>query len=92
MSLHDDIQSHINELQELLKETNEDTLLDKAREQWGEDDSRYEVLEQFVESPSSSRFSKQAKPPLDRFDKPAAPPAPESGSQDGGSVQNKPVK
>ncbi len=82
MSLHDDIQIHINELQDLLKETNEDTLLDKAREQWGEDDSRYEVLEQFVKSPSpsSSRFNKQAKPL-----------APEPG-QDGGSVQNKPVK
>jgi hypothetical protein len=81
MSLHDDIQSHINELQDLLKETNEDMLLDKAREQWGEDDSRYEVLEQFVESPSSSKFSK-----------PAAPPAPESGSNNDSSVQNKPVK
>jgi len=76
MSIHDDIQSHINELQELLQETDEETLLDKAREQWGEDDSRYEVLEQFVESPSSSRFSK-----------PADPPAPESP---GG--QNKPIK
>jgi hypothetical protein len=78
MSLHDEIQNHINELQDLLKETNEETLLDKAREQWGEDDSRYEVLEQFVESPSSSRFRK-----------PPDPPAPEPG-QDGGS--NKPVK
>ena len=63
MSLHDDIQSHINELQELLKETDEDALLDKARKQWGEDDSRYEVLEKFVESPSSSRFTKRADPP-----------------------------
>jgi len=80
MSLHDEIQSHINELQDLLKETNEDTLLKKARKQWGENNSRYEVLEQFVESSSSSRFNKPAKPL-----------APESG-QDGGSVQNKPVK
>ena len=64
MSLHDEIQIHINELQNLLQETNEETLLDKAREQWGEDDSRYEVLEQFVKSPSSSKskFNKQAKP------------------------------
>jgi len=81
MSLHDDIKIHINELQNLLKETNKDTLLDKARKQWGEDDSRYEVLEQFVESPSSSRFNKQPKPP-----------APEPSGQEGGSVQNKPVK
>ena len=61
------------------KETNEETLLYKAREQWGEDDSRYEVLEQFVESPSSSRFSERA-------DKPDIKP-----DSDGG-VQNKPVK
>jgi len=76
MSLHDKIQSHINELQDLLLETDEQKLLDKAYSKWREDDSRYEVLEQFVESPSSSRFSK-----------PADPPAPESP---GG--QNKPVK
>jgi len=80
MSLHDEIQIHINDLQNLLKETNEETLLDKAREQWREDDPRYEVLEQFVESPSSSRFNKQAKPP-----------APESGSGNDSSLQNKPV-
>jgi len=79
MSLHDEIQSHINYLQELLKETNEETLLDKAREQWGEDDSRYEVLEQFVKSASSSRFSERADPPDIKPD-----------SNDG--VQNKPVK
>jgi len=80
MSLHDEIQNYINELQNLLKETNEETLLDKACKQWGEDDSRYEALEQFVESASSSRFNK-----------PPDPPAPES-SQEGGSIQNKPVK
>ena len=59
MSLHDDLQNYINELQNLLKETNEETLLDKACKQWGQDDARYEVLEQFLES---ERFSKPAKP------------------------------
>jgi len=61
------------------KETNEETLLYKAREQWGEDDSRYEVLEQFVESPSSSRFSERADPPDIK-------PEPNGGGQ------NKPIK
>jgi hypothetical protein len=79
MSLRDDIQSHINELQDLLKETNEETLLDKARKQWGEDDSRYEVLEQFVDSPSPSKFRERADPPDIK-------PDPDDG------VQNKPVK
>jgi hypothetical protein len=50
-----------------------------VREQWGEDDSRYEVLEQFVESPSSSRFNKPPEPPDIKPD------------SDYG-VQNKPVK
>ena len=72
MSLHDDIQSHINELQELLLETDEQKLLDKAYNKWGEDDSRYEVLEKFVESPSSSRFSERA-------DKPDIKPDPDDG-------------
>jgi len=60
MSLHDAIQNHINDLQKLLNETTEQALIDKARELWGQDDSRYEVLEQFVKS--SSKFNKQAKP------------------------------
>jgi hypothetical protein len=81
MSLHDEIQNHINELQDLLKESNEETLLDKARQQWGEEDSRYEVLEQFVESPPSSRFSTRAKPAES-----------EPSGEEGGSVQNKPIK
>ena len=61
MNLHDEIKNNINELQDLLHETDEQAWLDKAREQWGEEDFRYEVLEQFVES--SSKFSQQAKPP-----------------------------
>ena len=79
MSLHDEIQRHINYLQELLLETDEQKLLDKAYKKWGEDDSRYEVLEQFVKSASSSRFSERADPPDIKPD-----------SNDG--VQNKPVK
>jgi len=91
MSLHDNIQNYINELQDLLLETDEQKLLDKAYSKWREDDSRYEVLEQFVESPSSSKFSKPANPPapesVQAFDKPADPPAPESPGE-----QNKPIK
>jgi hypothetical protein len=63
MSLHDDIQNYINDLQALLYETDEQALLNKAREQWGEDDVRYEVLEQFVTSPQ--KFSKPPDPPED---------------------------
>jgi hypothetical protein len=66
MSLHNAIQNYINDLQDLLNETTEQALIDKARELWGQDDVRYEVLEQFVESPS-------------KFNKPPKPPAPESG-------------
>jgi hypothetical protein len=60
MSVHNAIQNYIHDLQDLLKETNEQALIDKARELWGQDDARYEVLEQFVESPS--KFNKPAKP------------------------------
>ena len=53
---------------------------DKARTLWEgeEDDARYEVLEQFVES--------------EKFAKPADPPAPESGDDGGIFVRNKPVR
>lgn len=83
MNLHDAIKNYIHELQDLLQETDEGTLLDKAAELWGEDDSRYEVLEKFVESPSSSesRFNKQPKPPA---------PEPSHGSDP--TLRNKPVK
>ncbi len=63
MSLHDEINLYINDLQALLTESNEKTLLKNAREQWGEEDGRYEVLEEFVNSPPSSRFSQSADPP-----------------------------
>lgn len=53
MSLHDAIENYIHELQNLLQETDKGTLLDKAAELWGEDDFRYGVLEQLIESPSS---------------------------------------
>ena len=76
MSLHQKIQAYINELQQLLTIAAEQTLLDTAREQWGENDVRYAVLEQFVTD--------------SRFNKPAAPPV-ESGSSSE-SEQNKPVK
>ncbi len=62
MSLHDDIQNYINDLQALLTESHDKTLLKNAREQWGEEDGRYEVLEEFVNSPPSSRFSQSADP------------------------------
>ena len=76
MSLHDDIQNHINDLQKLLNETTEPALIKKARELWGKEDYRFKVLKQFVASSG------------DRFAKPADPPAPEpSGGQD-----NKPVQ
>lgn len=101
MNLHNEIQNHISELQDLLTETDEQKLLNKARKQWGEDDSRYEVLEQFVTTSSSRGVSKSVKSPLHSFDKPAggpnpesfdgpaAPPAPESGQN---GDQNKLVK
>jgi hypothetical protein len=76
MLLHQKIQDYINELQQLLTVSDEQTLLDTARKQWGEKDVRYEVLEQFVTEI--------------RFNKPSAPPA-ESGSSSE-SQQNKPVK
>ncbi|MCK5719611.1 MAG: hypothetical protein KAH84_06635 [Thiomargarita sp.] len=81
MNLHESIQNYINELQALLNETDEQKLINKAYKQWGEDDARYEVLEQFVESLSASRFKQPAKPA-----------APESNQGDGGQIQNKPVK
>jgi len=62
MSLHDEIKTYINDLQALLTESHDKTLLKNAREQWGEEDGRYEVLEQFVNSPSSSKFNKPADP------------------------------
>ena len=64
MSLHDDLQNYIHELQALLQETHEQALIDKARDLWGQDDARYEVLEQFVAS-SGDRFNKPADPPKD---------------------------
>jgi hypothetical protein len=104
MSLHDDLQNYIHELQALLQETHEQALIDKARDLWGQDDARYEVLEQFVAS-SGDRFAKPANPPareqrvkkmcniasigsIDFFEKPAEPPAPESGH----TSENKSVK
>ncbi len=78
MNLHNEIQIHINELQDLLTETDEQKLLNKARKQWGEDDSRYEVLEQFVTTSPSRGTSKSIKPPLHNFDKSAGGPDPES--------------
>jgi hypothetical protein len=80
MSLHDEINLYINDLQALLTESNEKTLLKNAREQWGEEDGRYEVLEEFVNSPPSSRFNK-----------PADPPATESGGNDS-TPTNKPIR
>ncbi|HEW98570.1 MAG: hypothetical protein DRR16_07595 [Candidatus Parabeggiatoa sp. nov. 3] len=64
MSLHDDIQSHINDLQKLLNETTEPALIKKARELWEKEDYRFKVLKQFVAS-SGDRFAKQADPPKD---------------------------
>ena len=61
MSLHHAIQNYINELQTLLAETDEQVLLDKAREQWGQNDVRFEVLEQFFEL--ELKFEKPADPP-----------------------------
>ncbi|MDM8568325.1 hypothetical protein QUF50_02180 [Thiotrichales bacterium HSG1] len=101
MNLHNNIQSYIKELQELLNETDEQKLIDKAYVKWGEDDSRYEVLEQFIESSQGSsrtisqtvekvyNIGKIDNASFDSFDKPADPPAdtkPDSGGQ------NKPVK
>jgi len=80
MTLHNNIQNYINDLQDLLKVTDEQALIDKARTLWeeGQDDARYEVLEQFLES--------------EKFAKPPDPPAPESGDDGGISIQNKPVR
>jgi len=50
MNLHNNIQNYVNELQNLLHETDEQALIDKASEVWKKDDARYEVLEQFWES------------------------------------------
>jgi len=61
MSLHDDIQNHINDLQKLLNETTEQALIKKARELWGKEDYRFKVLKQFVAS-SGDRFSQSADP------------------------------
>ncbi|MDM8566831.1 hypothetical protein QUF74_14405 [Candidatus Halobeggiatoa sp. HSG11] len=88
MNLHNNIQSYIKELQELLNETDEQKLLDKAYKKWGEDDSRYEVLEQFAES---SQGSSKSATRFDSFDKPADPPADTKPDSNGGG-QNKPVK
>lgn len=82
MSLHNDIKNYINELQELLNETDEQKLIDKAYAKWGEDDSRYEVLEQFVESSRGS--SKSATRGFDSFDKPSGPPADTKPDLNGG--------
>lgn len=76
MLLRQNIESYINELQQLLTISDEQTLLDTARQQWGENDVRYEVLEQFV---NDSRFNKPSAPPVES--------GPSSESQ-----QNKPVK
>jgi hypothetical protein len=80
MSLHDEINSYINDLQSLLTASDEKTLLKKAREDWGQDDPRYEVLEYFVNSPPSYKFNKPPKP-LE----------PESSSNDS-TQENKPVR
>ncbi|EDN71092.1 hypothetical protein BGP_3433 [Beggiatoa sp. PS] len=65
MSLHDALQNHLKDLQELLNEPNERSLLDKAREKWQEHDLRYAVLEQLAAD--------------EKFSKPPDPPDPESG-------------
>lgn len=67
MNLHEAIEIYIDELQQLLKVTDEQTLLDKACEQWDRDDPRYEVLEQLVGL-------------MRKFNKPAKPLGPEPGS------------
>jgi len=79
MNLHEAIQFYIDQLQELLKVTDEQALLDKACEQWDRDDPRYEVLEQLVEL--MVKFNKQAKPL-----------GSESQSGTGNDPTNKPVK
>jgi len=76
MSLHDDVQNYINNLQKLLNETTEQALINKARTLWKKDDARYKVLKQFLES--------------EKFAKPADPPDIKPDSD--GGVQNKPVK
>ena len=81
MSLHDDIQSHINDLQKLLNETTEPALIKKARELWGKEDYRYKVLKQFVAS-SGDRFAGPAEPPVE------SKPDPD----DGHKIQNKPIR
>ncbi len=63
MSLHTAIEYHVVELQSLLTEKDEQRLLDKAREQWGEEDARYEVLAQFVELQHvQQKFADSSKP------------------------------
>jgi hypothetical protein len=79
MNLHEAIEIYIDELQELLKVTDEQALLDKACEQWDRDDPRYEVLEQLVGL-------------MRKFNKPAKPLGPESQSGSGNDPTNKPVK
>jgi hypothetical protein len=75
MSLHDALQNHIKDLQDLLNEPNERDLLDKAREKWQEHDLRYAVLEQFAAD--------------EKFAKPAGPfsPEPSSGGEDNKPVR-----
>ncbi len=65
MSLHNNIQSYIKDLQDLLNQPNAQALLDKAGEKWEEHDLRYAVLEQLAAT--------------EKFDKPAGGPDPESG-------------
>jgi hypothetical protein len=81
MSLHDEIKKYLNELQELLTETTEQALIDKARALWGEDDVRYEVLEQLLEE--SYKFRTQSKP---------AEPEPPQQGENPITLQNKPIK
>ncbi len=78
MPLHDEIKKYINDLQELLTETTEQALIDKARTLWKEDDARYEVLEQLLDS---EKFKTQAEPP-----------APESTQGENPNLQNKPIR
>lgn len=61
MNLHEAIEHYIANLQVLLQEKDEQTLLDKANKKWQEDDVRYEVLVQLLAlSDGTSRFPERS--------------------------------